>query len=339
MIEADWRVNKTGFKEGSMRPFLLVAVLLGLLTSACYAQSERFEWEWPNTDFTQASVPLEEIRSGGPPRDGIPSIDEPRFAPLDEVELDPLEPVIGLVVGEDARAYPLRILMWHEIVNDVVAETPVAVTYCPLCNTAIVFDRRLDDRVLDFGTTGKLRNSDLVMYDRQTESWWQQFVGKAIVGELIGAELRMIPARLESFQAFRERAPDGEVLIPSGFQRAYGSNPYQGYDTAPHPFLYQGELPEGIDPMARVVRVGDRAWALSLVRDKGSLEEGDLRIQWAPGQRSALDHANIAQGRDVGGVVVQQNTDEGWIDVPYSVDFAFAFHAFYPDAPIHGAGA
>ena len=99
------------------------------------------------------------------------------------------EPVIGLVVNGDARAYPLKILIWHEIVNDTVGGVPVTVTYCPLCNSAIVFERTVDGRVLDFGTTGKLRNSDLVMYDRQTESWWQQFSGTAIVGAMTGTKL------------------------------------------------------------------------------------------------------------------------------------------------------
>lgn len=297
----------------------------------------RFAREWPDTDFTKHSVSLDEIRSGGPPKDGIPSIDEPVFNALDEVDLPPQEPVIGLVIDDDARAYPLRILIWHEIVNDVVGNIPVAVTYCPLCNTAMVFDRRLDGQTLDFGTTGKLRNSDLVMYDRQTESWWQQFLGEAIIGELTGATLDMIPARLESFADFRERAPEGQVLVPSGHSRDYGSNPYTGYDTAPGPFLYAGPMPESIEPMARVVRIGEEAWSLAHIRDQGMLRHGDLQISWAPGQSSALDTSSIAEGRDVGGVIVQQRTGNTWEDVPYSVDFAFAFHAFYPDQPIHGA--
>jgi hypothetical protein len=152
----------------------------------------RWRAEWPQTDFSRHSVPFEEIISGGPPKDGIPSIESPSFVTAAEADLPGEEPVIGLVLDGDARAYPLRILMWHEIVNDEVGGVPVAVTYCPLCNTGIVFDRRIEGRVLEFGTTGKLRKSDLVMYDRQTESWWQQFLGEAIVGELTGTWLEMI---------------------------------------------------------------------------------------------------------------------------------------------------
>jgi hypothetical protein len=143
----------------------------------------QFRAEGWKTDFRKRRVPLAEFRSGGPPKDGIPSIDSPRFLAVGEVDfLRPNEPVIELIVNGHARAYPIQILIWHEIVNDRVAGTPAAVTFCPLCNTALVFDRRVKGDVLDFGTTGKLRHSDLVMYDRQSESWWQQFGGDALVG-------------------------------------------------------------------------------------------------------------------------------------------------------------
>jgi hypothetical protein len=148
------------------------------------------------TDFSQHSVPLSEFQSGGPPRDGIPPIDNPRYVSPAEADtwLAPDEPVIAVALEQDdehvvARAYPLQILLWHEIVNDTLGETPVTVTFCPLCYTAVAYDRRLEPggTIYDFGTTGNLRHSDLVMWDRQTESWWQQFSGEAIVGELTGA--------------------------------------------------------------------------------------------------------------------------------------------------------
>ncbi len=127
--------------------------------------------EWPNTDFSKRSVEWNEILSGGPPKDGIPSIDDPRTEPISKIDnLTDTDPVIGLIINGKARAYPLRILTWHEIVNDELGGVPVTVTYCPLCNSSIAFDRRLDGRILDFWTTGKLRRSDMVMYDRQTES-------------------------------------------------------------------------------------------------------------------------------------------------------------------------
>ena len=314
-----------------------VVVVLVVGTVALQATPNFWKFEWPNTDFSKHSVPFDDILSGGPPKDGIPPIDDPKFVPLAEATgLADTEPVVGFGVGDDLRAYPIRVLTWHEIVNDEVGGVPVAVTFCPLCNAAVVFDRRASGKVLDFGTTGKLRNSDLVMYDRQTESWWQQFTGEAIVGSMLGTKLTFLPARLESFARFRERAPNGKVLVPNDpGNRPYGKNPYAGYDSSSRPFLYKGALPEGIAPLARVVSVEKRAWSLDLVREKRRIETADgLLITWEPGQNSAMDARVIAEGVDVGNVVVQRKTGDGMEDLPYGVDFAFAFHAFYPDVKI-----
>ncbi len=313
------------------------AAALGALGISVQASPSVWKHEWPDTDFTKASIDFGEIMSGGPPKDGIPSIDDPDFEPVADVDLPAREPVIGFAVGDDIRAYPLRVLMWHEIVNDVVGGVPVAVTFCPLCNAAVVFDRRVDGATLEFGTTGKLRNSDLVMYDRQTESWWQQFLGEAIVGSMTGKRLEFLPSRIESFARFRARAPDGKVLVPSAFSlRSYGRNPYVGYDSLARPFLYRGQLPRGIAPLERVVTVGKEAWSLALLRERKSITKGDVVISWEPGQASALDTAVIAEGFDVGNVTVQRTTADGGLeDVVYGVDFVFAFHAFHPDSPIY----
>jgi len=316
---------------------------------SCLAEPASWRAEWPRTDFSRHTVPLQEIRSGGPPKDGIRSIDAPRFERLGNgaasgwaARIVDAEPVISLAIGDDARAYPLSVLIWHEIVNDVVSGVPVAVTYCPLCNASLVFDRTLENRVLEFGTTGKLRNSDLVMYDRQTESWWQQFGGDAIAGEMTGKRLRLIPSRLESFDRFRRRFPNGQVLIPNNPDtRRYGSNPYAGYDSSgQRPFLYDGSLPDGIDPMERVIAVETspghhEAWALPLLSGRGTIEAGDIVLKWEAGQTSALDKETVAGGRDIGNVVVQRQQDGRLSDIPYDVTFAFAFHAFRPDSPIH----
>ena len=325
------------------RRAILAALLLVLVAVPAAAAPEAWTNEgWTRTDFERTSVPWSEILSGGPPRDGIPSIDQPVFKTvLEAVSLTPNDPVIGLEIAGDARAYPLRILIWHEIVNDTVGGMPVTVTYCPLCNTALVFDRTVNGKVLDFGTTGKLRNSDLVMYDRQTESWWQQFLGQAIVGDMLGTALTPVPARLESYADFRERHPDGKVLVPRDPAfRDYGRNPYAGYDSTTSPFLYIGDMPEGIEPMARVVVArpkNAKPVLVSLVslREAGKLRIGTLAFSWKAGQASAVDAAEIAKGRDVGTVEVHdmgESTEP--IPVAYDVSFAFAAHAFYPDIPI-----
>ncbi|MFQ6016807.1 MAG: DUF3179 domain-containing protein [Kiloniellaceae bacterium] len=319
------------------------AVLAALfcLAGAAQAGPERWRYAWPQTDFNQRSVDLSEIIGGGPPKDGIPSIDNPKFVPVSEMtDLSATEPVIGLIINGDARAYPLRILTWHEIVNDVVGGVPVAVTYCPLCNSAVVYDRRVEGKATEFGTTGKLRNSDLVMYDRVTESWWQQFLGEAIVGARTGTRLEAIPARLESWERFAKRHPDGRVLVPNNpSARRYGANPYVGYDSSGFPFLYAGDYPEGIEPLARVVAVGSEAWALDLLREKRRIEAGELVLTWEAGQNSALDARRISEGRDVGNVVVQRRGESGPEDIPYDVTFAFVFHAFQPDGIWHLAGS
>lgn len=312
--------------------------LTGLIMAAFLAASPikadpRF-WvnEWPNTDFNSTSVEnWVEILSGGPPKDGIPALTDPVFISAgDENRLQPREPVITLEIpGEVPRAYPLRYLMWHEIVNDVVGGVPVSVTFCPLCNSGITFDRRTSAGVLDFGVTGKLRNSDMVMYDRQTESWWQQATGEAIVGALTGTELATLPSWMEGWETFLTRNPDGLVMDQPGFARQYGANPYVQYDSAARPFLYSGDVPpHGVQPLARVVRVGDRAWPLTRLADEGVLSEAGVTISWAAGQASALDSARIAAGREVGNVRVR---DAAGADVAHDVMFAFAFHAFWPD--------
>ncbi len=306
------------------------------MTAAAQANSDFWVSTWPNTDFSKTSVDFAEILSGGPPKDGIPSIDDPIFVAVSEMTgLSPTEPVVGLVVNGDARAYPLRILTWHEIVNDVVGGVPVMVTYCPLCNTAIVFDRRIDGNAVEFGTTGKLRKSNLIMYDRESESWWQQMLGESIVGKRTGMRLPALPTRLESWERFKARNPDGKVLIPNNPEmRPYGANPYVGYDGSSVPFLYAGDFPENIEPMAYVVAVANQAWSLDLLRQEGKLESGDLVLTWEAGQNSALDTRAIAEGRDIGNVVVQRRADSGLEDIPYDVTFAFVFYAFQPDGTI-----
>ena len=318
---------------------LVLLVLAALPALAADARVEHWRQAWPNTDFSRHSVPFEEIASGGVARDQIPPIDDPVFVSIAEAEklIAPTEPVIALEVDGERRAYPLAIMIWHEIVNDTIAGRPVAVTYCPLCDAALAFDRRVGGRVLDFGTTGLLRFSDLVMWDRQTESWWQQFLGEALVGELTGERLAMLPSRVESFERFTAGGLDGKVLMPNDpALRSYGSNPYAGYDGAHWPFLYRGayEL-AAVPPLARVAKVGKRAWTLELLKAKKRIEAGDLVLEWAPGQNSALDKAVIREGRDIGNVTVSRHTAGGLAAAIHDVTFAFAFLAFVPDGVIH----
>jgi Protein of unknown function (DUF3179) len=298
-----------------------------------------------STDFSKHTVPLTEFVSGGPGKDGIPPIDEPKLVSIGEADewLEDREPVIELEVGDDARAYPLQILIWHEIVNDEVGGVPVAVTFCPLCNTALVFDRRLDGHVLDFGTTGNLRHSDLVMYDRRTESWWQQFGGEAVVGELAGKTLEQVPARIVAWEDFVAGHPDGQVLSrETGHSRPYGRNPYEGYDDVDSPpFLTPpGGGDDRLAPKVRVVFLekGGEAVAVpfSAVAKMGKivvrLGGEELEVTWQAGTTSALDEAEIAEGRDVGSVDVRRVSDGE--RVAFDTPFWFAVAAFRPDVKL-----
>jgi hypothetical protein len=268
-------------------------------------------WE---TNFCIHSVPYDEIFSGGPPRDGIPPLDSPRFEDVMSADewIDDVEPVILFEIDGIARAYPLQIMTWHEIVNDNIAGNPVVVTFCPLCNTALVFRRpTINNETLTFGTSGNLRNSDLVMWDRQTESWWQQFNGQAIVGDLTGTQLEFLPASIISWADFKARFPDSEVLsIETGFRRSYGRNPYTGYDNVDSfPFAFTGDLNDELPPMARVLGIqlengSGIAITLDLIQEELVLNETiadtPVVIFWKPGTASALDSSSIAGGRDIG---------------------------------------
>jgi hypothetical protein len=294
------------------------------------------------TDFTRYRVPLSEFRSGGPGKDGIPALDRPRFLHVaDTTFLQPQEPVIALLLAGRARAYPLQILVWHEIVNDVVGGVPVAVTFCPLCNTAIAFDRRVGGRTLTLGTTGNLRNSDLVMYDRQTESWWQQFGGEGLVGRYAGARLRELPARIVAWGSFRAQHPDGLVLSrETGYSRPYGENPYAGYDDVSSPpfFPSRNAGDKRLPPKERVVFLerGDEAVAIPFsTLAKKRLVEVTLaghrfEVRWQGGVSSALDSNQIASGRDVGAAQVLERGRPATFSEP----FWFAVAAFRSNVQI-----
>lgn len=265
------------------------------------------------TDFSKHTVPYAEIISGGPPKDGIPALDRPQYVSASDASkwLDPTEPVIIVRVEDEVRAYPIQILMWHEIANDTLGGLPLTVTFCPLCNTAIVFKRTFEDRVLDFGTTGRLRFSNLVMYDRQTESWWQQATGEAIAGELSGSKLEFYPASIIGWEEFVGAYPEGSVLSrDTGFNRPYGRNPYTGYDDVnSSPFLYSGPAtPRVLPPMARVLTIELNgkavAYPYEILQDVRVVNDRvgatPVVVTWQPGAASPFGSFPSTGGAAVG---------------------------------------
>jgi len=280
--------------------------------------------EW-KTDFSRITVPPGEIVSGGPPKDGIPSIDSPRFESVAEADawLNPTDPVMVVELAGEVKAYPLRILVMHEIVNDRVGGEPVLVTYCPLCNTALVFERRLPDgRVAEFGTTGRLRHSDLIMYDRTTGTWWQQATAEGIVGRHAGRSLDFLSSNTFSWERLQEFHPDARVLSrETGYERDYSRSPYPGYDDPgeePIRRFVSGATPGPIPPMERVAAVDlDGGWAVpfSELADRrvvnATVAGRPLAVFWAPGASSPLDEVRVSRGRDVGQATIFDRRVEG----------------------------
>jgi hypothetical protein len=247
---------------------------------------------------------------------------------VDEVDwLDDREPVIVVEINDDARAYPLQIMTWHEIVNDEVGGTPVSVTFCPLCNTAYAFVRpEVDGEVTTFGTSGKLYNSNLVMYDRATESYWPQAWGQAVMGRLTGTELERVPAQIVSWRDFRSSFPEDLVLSKdTGHDRDYGLNPYPGYDDIDNPpFLFDGEVDGRLTAVERIlgVEAGKHVTAFPYFRLKDSargewaavnayMGDEPVVVLWKAGTVSALDSEDIAESRDVGAAAAFARRMEG----------------------------
>jgi len=269
-------------------------------------------------DLPTPIVDAQDLVSGGPPPDGIPAIDEPRFRSIEDAELSlaDTEPVIVVDVNGEVRAYPVEIMMWHEIVNDVVGGVPVAVTYCPLCNSAVTYERTINGVEVTFGTSGKLYASALVMYDRQTESLWTHFDGRAIAGVLTGHRLDPVPSPLLAWSDFKTAHPDGLVLSrETGFVRQYGRNPYYGYDDEDtRPFFLRGDVDDRAAVKQRVVGVEIDGAAVAFPLDEigggeagatmATVGETPVVVLWLAGQNSALEDADTSRGRDVGSVGV-----------------------------------
>ena len=324
---------------------LAIALAIAFMPSWAEATDGLPYWrvEFPKTNFSKRTIDIREIRTTGARRDSIPPIWNPTFIPAEKVrDLGEREPIISLRIGDYARAYPLRILLWHEIVHDRIDDMALLVTYCALNNSSIVFERRLAgtepyDTIL-FGNTGRLRNFDTVMYDKKTETWWQRYTGRAIIGRLVGSRLSPVPSRLEAFGKFRDRSPKGRVLIPNKPKaRHYGSSPYVRMDTSQGLGLEIFDLPEDILPYDRVIAVGRNAWTLKMLKERRVISDKGVVLRWQPGQNSIHDTKIIAFGRDVGNVTVQRFNPglKTWQDAIYNISFAYAFRAFSPNAEIN----
>jgi len=311
-----------------------------LIFAPLSAMANLLQWslEFPKTKFNLSNVSLSDIRFVGVRRDSIPTIFNPKFKRAKSISsLGLLEPLVRVDIKGEVRGYPLRILVWHELVNDMIKGVPVLVSYCPLCSSGVVFDRRLKNQVLRFGNTGLLRHYDTIIYDTTTESWFQQYTGDAIVGSLTGTRLKPIASRIQSFGQFKAEFPESKILVPTDPKaQNYGQTPYVRMDSrndtaAQYPYL----IPEGVGPLDRVVVMGNEVWLLKTLKELGQIEASGLVISWSPGMNSVQDTRWIPFGRDIGNVRVQYKSSKGWIDAVHDTTFAFAFAAFHPNGVWH----
>jgi len=274
-------------------------------------------------------VDPDKILSGGPPKDGIPSLDNPKFVFVSEADrwIRDNELVLAIDYKGVKRVYPLQILVWHEIVNDTIAGDPILVSYCPLCGSGIAYRRELDGEAVEFGTTGRLYNSNLVMYDRKTDTWWTQIDGKAIVGELTGRELRGISIDTVVWRDWKAVHPDSEVLDQdTGYSRPYGRDPYGTYYEDSFLMFPVENEDQKIHPKTVIFGIEvDGVY-------KAYKEEDVVR------QSSFEDIVagrRIQVSRDAAGVVTFTDLKTGK-EIVKERDFWFAWYAFHPHTLVYG---
>jgi len=301
---------------------LLIGVLAAVAATAPTAWGKRAVIS--GFDVGNALIPSSKILSGGPGKDGIPAIDHPKFIPADAVRfLQDREMIVSLTVGDDTRGYPVRVLNWHEIVNDRIGDFPFVVTYCPLCGTAMVFDRRYGASTLSFGVSGLLYNSNVLLYDRESESLWSQLAVKAVAGPMAGTPLKWIPSEMMDWRAWKNRYPHGMVLSQdTGFDRDYRRSPYADYSRSsntlfPVPFKRR----EFKKKDWVVVGNATKAYLMEALSGEGRL------LDTIGGRRVAVEFV------PENGPVRFTDVISGEI-IPHVVAYWFAWQAFYSETSV-----
>lgn len=316
-------------------------------------------------------VPLDRIVSGGPPPDGIPSIDKPKFTSVQEADkkLEDSELVVGLNVNGDIRAYPLQILVWHEIVNDNVGGVPVAVTYCPLCFTNQVFNRTLEDgNIVEFGTSGKLYNSNLVMYDRTSDSLWSQALAQGIVGKYAGVNLQRIPFDVANWKEWKGLYPESKVLSrDTGSSRPYGADPYGDYYTNSEVLFPISNKDDRLELKEVIIGLGNnglyKAYKLQDVEDKKVIndvinnrsivlfsafpfmvrafnpvvDDQTLQFRYDSQNNTFIDMQTGSEWDFEGAAINGELTGKELNRLPYDQGYWFEWVAFHPDTKLYGS--
>ncbi len=283
-------------------------------------------------DFSRHSIPLSDILSGGPDKDGIPAIDRPRFVPASKASrtfLNDGDRIIALVVNGKKKAYPLKILNWHEIVNDSIGGRRVVVTFCPLCGTGMVFNAHAAGRSLNFGVSGLLYRSDVLLYDRQTESLWSQIKQEAVTGKLMGARLQLIPSTQTTWGAWEKQHPDTFVLsTQTGYNRDYQRDPYAGYASSREVFFPAGRQDRRYHPKEQVI--GVELEGLAKAYPFSELAQVKSPFKDKVGNKTfVVYYDSISRTATI--------KDASGRELPSVVGFWFAWHAFHKDTQVYTA--
>lgn len=322
-------------KPSRIQPYFCLFFISLFGMSESYSQlrnPKSLPYEW-STDTSKRNIELSEITMVLP-RGSFPTIDYPEFIHREQAlgEYFNEEPVLSVVIGRQAKAYPLNVLTMHEISNDILSGRPILLTYCPLCNSSVVYDRRIsigeETRILEFEVSGMLRNSDMIMADKESESWWQQLTGESIVGKYMGIDLQVIPSVVISMEEFFDAYPNGMVLSRSMDTKAkesYGTNPYRKYDRdagAPYKrFFDYSDIDHRLPPMERIVAVehfdgvNKRIYPFSVLRDKrvvhDTFQNQELVVFYSSKTISILDERDISKSRRVGSTAVFSSDLDG----------------------------
>jgi hypothetical protein len=306
-----------------MKPILFLFIVLTVFNLP-YAKSQTKN----SFDLSKSSIPVEEIKSGGPPKDGIPAIDNPKFLKASETSLKKQARILGVYENGIAKAYPIAILNYHEIVNDHFGEQAVVITYCPLCGSGIAFDAQINEEVLTFGVSGLLYNSDVLLYDRQTESLWSQLKYEAVTGELKGEILKILNTANTTWKAWKDKHPTTLVLSEdTGFNRDYSRDPYPNYEQNQQLYFPVSNVNDLFEPKERVIGLEingkSKAYPFSeLKKLKGKVLEDSFE-----GQELKITYNSQAQSAEI--------LDENGKQIPAVTNFWFAWFAFNPETEVY----
>lgn len=312
----------------SRATFLVQAVILvGWLSLLLPGAAQAVRKGDFNISPEQASIPVDEIHSGGPPKDGIPSVDQPKFLKAGQSKLEAGDRVLGLMWNGVAKAYPVDIMNWHEIVNDRFGSDPVVITYCPLCGSGVAFHAQVRGEAIEFGVSGLLYNSDVLLYDRKTESLWSQLLSRAVTGEMNGTRLKVLPLMVTTWEEWKQLYPETVVLSrDTGHFRDYDRDPYAGYETSQGIYFPVSKKDPRYHPKEQVLGLEIKGQFKAYPVAELSLKAGKFKDEFA-GQTFTIDYNPVSQSARFFNSLGEE--------IAVIRTFWFAWYAFHPETAVY----